>query len=972
MPVTWHIQQDGGWKPFDKGNEGTLHFIEQRYAEFAKGGAPRRTIRARSDKQDYKFDFKAMTVKKADGPIMKCRRSVEEPAEESHRAASTSAVPAREPEVAPAVASDPAPGAKGDHLRGLSVHYLSTTLWQEITEAGLGDDATVRDIEPKVIRCVRTGEASCPRDGEKGAAYVDIVDGDENVGRATHMLSYTWSYVFKDIIDSLVAWCLQNKKDPKSVRIWMCCFCINQYRVIKALKDGVVVPFEEFRAAFESRVRGIGQVLALMGSWQMTLYVKRVWCVFELYTAMNLQAKDPKNNNLTIVMSPKQAEEFREKIVGGNGLDAVWKALKHIKVEAADAFVKEDRDRILKLVEDGPGYARMNKEIVNHLHGWFALNSEGHLREELKHKSGARVDETLARACARVGEMLERVSHFKDALDLLNTGKHLFEHSGKLESEDGGELLRINGTVLRRLGRLEAAYECYEKAMAVHEELKKTDCSSYATLLQEVGRIHGDYSELEEELKYHERAYAIREHLGLLDTPEGAMLYRSIGMVYFQKYEYEKAIEYFMKAKLLHEKTDSLTTPEGAAALHSIGDVLSAVFPPKYEEALKVLEEAFAITEQLGIGRTPKGVAQLRRIAFLHKMLGHSDKEREMDKMADEIQESLDNATSIPEGAEGEETQEASDTADSSRSTTSKAKLIDDIQPGWGCYFEVVNDAGFSDPGNRGFPHQLTSFQTVKTDKIKPRHVRIHWGDLDTITVEGREWTLDIGTDHLLEHSPELKSLKGLVNHGEVKGYLSPIHEVNLNDAAKEAAGIPPKARHFMFSYPVTFEAAPEGKQIQDSKNGDLAFLANGGFVYLDETATQVIRMNAVIPAVAGGLRFGPPLKWEPQWSKRLLHANRLRPITVKVIRETGATHFCWIRPNEVMWFGESGGAPICPHGGFAYICMDEVLRSSIREGEETRGGRGGGPSGLGKRRRVDAENAEDVEDAPAPVRARK
>merc|ERR1712137_736362 len=91
---------------------------------------------------------------------------------------------------------------------------------------------------------------------------------------------------------------------------------------------------------------------------------------------------------------------------------------------------------------------------------------------------------------------------------------------------------------------------------------------------------------------------------------------------------------------------------------------------------------------------------------------------------------------------------------------------------------------------------------------------------------------------------------------------------------------------------------------------------------------TNVIRLNAVSPAADGGLRFGPPLHWEAEWSSRLMKAGRFRPITVDEISQSGATHFCWIRPNEVMWFSSSaadgagdGGAPICPYGGFAYIC---------------------------------------------------
>ena len=34
----------------------------------------------------------------------------------------------------------------------------------------------------------------CPRDGKRGAAYVDTLSGEDNVGIADALLSYSWGY----------------------------------------------------------------------------------------------------------------------------------------------------------------------------------------------------------------------------------------------------------------------------------------------------------------------------------------------------------------------------------------------------------------------------------------------------------------------------------------------------------------------------------------------------------------------------------------------------------------------------------------------------------------------------------------------------------------------------------------------------------------------------------------------------------
>ena len=37
-------------------------------------------------------------------------------------------------------------------------------------------------------------DVTCPRDKNVGAAYVDTLNGDDNVGLANALLSYSWGY----------------------------------------------------------------------------------------------------------------------------------------------------------------------------------------------------------------------------------------------------------------------------------------------------------------------------------------------------------------------------------------------------------------------------------------------------------------------------------------------------------------------------------------------------------------------------------------------------------------------------------------------------------------------------------------------------------------------------------------------------------------------------------------------------------
>ena len=92
--------------------------------------------------------------------------------------------------------TSPAEQAK---ILGVSVHHLKHVfLKSEIiaSNIGLSESSTIYNIEdlrgpPGVIRR-RGADVICPHDGQPGASYVDCLSGEDHVGTANFMLSYTW------------------------------------------------------------------------------------------------------------------------------------------------------------------------------------------------------------------------------------------------------------------------------------------------------------------------------------------------------------------------------------------------------------------------------------------------------------------------------------------------------------------------------------------------------------------------------------------------------------------------------------------------------------------------------------------------------------------------------------------------------------------------------------------------------------
>jgi len=86
---------------------------------------------------------------------------------------------------------------KSGNLLGISVSYLGSTFLAEVIVSGHTVHSRVDEIEDLdreighgVIRQKGAGRV-CPADGKPGSSYVHCLHG-KDVGKATHMLSYSW------------------------------------------------------------------------------------------------------------------------------------------------------------------------------------------------------------------------------------------------------------------------------------------------------------------------------------------------------------------------------------------------------------------------------------------------------------------------------------------------------------------------------------------------------------------------------------------------------------------------------------------------------------------------------------------------------------------------------------------------------------------------------------------------------------
>ena len=190
-------------------------------------------------------------------------------------------------------------------LRGPSVHHLAATLVPETVAAILAIrknkghelqpayDLLHDPAQASIWHMVhayakpRSAAVACPRDGDVGSAYVDTLTAADDVGPADALLSYAWGYLVAEVSAALSAWVDRTGRDPKRTSIWICSLCLNQHGFeARMLKAGGSAGPEALQKAFGDRVVAIGRVLPMLEPWDNPGYVKRAWCLFELYTAI--------------------------------------------------------------------------------------------------------------------------------------------------------------------------------------------------------------------------------------------------------------------------------------------------------------------------------------------------------------------------------------------------------------------------------------------------------------------------------------------------------------------------------------------------------------------------------------------------------------------------------------------------------------------------------------------------------------
>jgi tetratricopeptide (TPR) repeat protein len=463
--------------------------------------------------------------------------------------------------------------------KGVSVEYLKTIFAEEVR--GYGNNITLqktiydledtRQEENGFIRS-KGKDVICPRDGKLGAAFVDCLHGEDNVGIANVMLSYCWGNTVDEIIDVLHHFVLKKDLDPKKTYVWICCLCNNQHRVFERSKKKEVVPFKEFQAIFEGQVKGVDSIVALMSPWQNSLYLTRVWCIFELHTA------HVNGCNIHIEMPHKEREELKRTVLTSpEAFEGIFNALASTKIGEAKASVESDRTNILGIVEAGSGTASLNIVVNDRLRKWIFASLKDFVKEDLddyvkKESYGGKHPSDLDDGYNNIGLIFFRNDQFEEAMDCVKKQCELCE--GWVGKTHEYTARAYNSMAMMHLGLTEYddAIEWSKKAIPIYEKVYGLKHEQTATLYLNIGGIYLRKEDWDEALKYSKKSREIRERTYGKDHVQTAAVYNDIGYIHIMKGDYDMALHYLENCLEIRKKTyPDEDNPDIATTYNNIG-----------------------------------------------------------------------------------------------------------------------------------------------------------------------------------------------------------------------------------------------------------------------------------------------------------------------------------------------------------------------------------------------------------------
>jgi len=302
----------------------------------------------------------------------------------------------------------------------------------------------------------------------------------------------------------------------------------------------------------------------MMSPWEAPTYITRVWCAFELFTAV--QSKDVE---VTIQMPPRELISFQQHLmeVQDRVEVAIGGILGKLDVQKAEASVKEDLTRILQLIQEGIRFEKFNSVLAQHLKSWILSTCENVFWAAFYSNSMPVLQ--LALLATHCSITLTTLGSPDKSMKILAEMHQHMVSCGFAATENAAKLLTVLGASHSNLGQFHPALGCYDQAKRIYENLR--DDFGVACADMSIGNIKVNLGDLDGAWAALMNARSLLERCGKLESFEGSTVLNVMGSVLYRKGDFNGASSVHCQASQISERIGDTYTQHNAAVLYNIG-----------------------------------------------------------------------------------------------------------------------------------------------------------------------------------------------------------------------------------------------------------------------------------------------------------------------------------------------------------------------------------------------------------------
>jgi len=254
---------------------------------------------------------------------------------------------------------------------GVSLEFLL----RFANDMGITEDHTAQDVCDLFVKPVTEDIA-----GLGSGSMVELVQEAEGFGSSkwggcpTHMVSYSWSYPFRLVLEALTAFEQEQPLDKGQTHYYFVDqMALNQHKMVEGCTNDAEMA-KQLVTALKESIKVPNRMVMILSPWRAPVTLGRAWCLFELFCALSLGATvhmalppaDAADFNRTLLQKRRNSDIDMQKTGGTNVSAFQFNAKSHIgKIDAehASAKVAADREMIFNEIRENIGFEGFNTKI---------------------------------------------------------------------------------------------------------------------------------------------------------------------------------------------------------------------------------------------------------------------------------------------------------------------------------------------------------------------------------------------------------------------------------------------------------------------------------------------------------------------------------------------------------------------------------------------------------------------------------